>query len=282
MRIRTSVAAVAGALALLGAGSANAATLTLDGSQSCYRAGDTLSLTGSGFTAGGVVDVKLDGGALGTVAADSAGNFSTPLKVGSLEGVETHTVSAVDEANPTISATVSFLGSALAVEVSPRNGKPGRMMRLRASGFTTGDRLYAHITRKGRTRNLFVADLKGPCHTAKVRRRLLPASLATGVYKVQFDTKRHLSRRTATWVRFRVTVKGAERPKPKPRRQPNPSPQPQPTNCQGYSPCIPPGPDVDCAGGSGDGPRYRSGPIYVSGSDPYGLDSDGDGVACES
>jgi hypothetical protein len=49
----------------------------------------------------------------------------------------------------------------------------------------------------------------------------------------------------------------------------------------GYSPCIPPGPDVDCAGGSGDGPRYVSGPISVTGSDPYGLDGDNDGVGCE-
>jgi beta-lactam-binding protein with PASTA domain len=53
-------------------------------------------------------------------------------------------------------------------------------------------------------------------------------------------------------------------------------------DCQGYSPCITPGPDVDCAGGSGDGPRYVDGPVYVSGSDPYDLDADGDGVGCES
>jgi hypothetical protein len=50
----------------------------------------------------------------------------------------------------------------------------------------------------------------------------------------------------------------------------------------GYSPCIPPGDDVDCAGGSGNGPRYVAGPIQVSGSDPYGLDRDGNGVGCES
>jgi hypothetical protein len=49
----------------------------------------------------------------------------------------------------------------------------------------------------------------------------------------------------------------------------------------GYSPCLPPASDYDCAGGSGDGPAYADGPIYVTGSDPYGLDADGDGVACE-
>ncbi len=50
----------------------------------------------------------------------------------------------------------------------------------------------------------------------------------------------------------------------------------------GYDPCIPPGDDVDCAGGSGNGPRYVEGPVYVDHAhgDPYRLDGDRDGVAC--
>jgi hypothetical protein len=40
--------------------------------------------------------------------------------------------------------------------------------------------------------------------------------------------------------------------------------------------------DYDCAGGSGNGPYYVSGPIRVVGNDHYRLDNDGDGVACES
>jgi hypothetical protein len=39
--------------------------------------------------------------------------------------------------------------------------------------------------------------------------------------------------------------------------------------------------DYDCAGGSGDGPYY-TGRVDVVGSDHYGLDRDGDGVACEA
>jgi beta-lactam-binding protein with PASTA domain len=54
-------------------------------------------------------------------------------------------------------------------------------------------------------------------------------------------------------------------------------------NCTpGYTPCLAPSSDYDCAGGSGDGPSYATGPIHVTGSDPYGLDSEGDGIACES
>jgi resuscitation-promoting factor RpfB len=53
-------------------------------------------------------------------------------------------------------------------------------------------------------------------------------------------------------------------------------------NCQGCDPCITPGPDVDCAAGTGEGPRYVSGPVRVTGSDPYGLDGyDNDGYGCE-
>jgi hypothetical protein len=60
-------------------------------------------------------------------------------------------------------------------------------------------------------------------------------------------------------------------------------PPPPPANClPNYTPCIAPGPDVDCAGGSGNGPRYVQGPVRVRGSDPYGLDgSDNDGIGCE-
>jgi len=65
----------------------------------------------------------------------------------------------------------------------------------------------------------------------------------------------------------------------RPTREP---PSPPTVDCQGYSPCLPPGPDVYCAGGYGDGPRYVDGPVSVNRSDPYGLDSDGDGVRCES
>lgn len=64
---------------------------------------------------------------------------------------------------------------------------------------------------------------------------------------------------------------------------PPPPPAPLASSCTaGYKPCLAPAPDYDCAGGSGDGPRYANGPVYISGSDPYDLDSDGDGVACES
>ena len=49
-----------------------------------------------------------------------------------------------------------------------------------------------------------------------------------------------------------------------------------------YTPCVPIASDVDCAGGSGNGPAYVDGPVTIVGTYIYKLDSDDDGVGCES
>ena len=59
-----------------------------------------------------------------------------------------------------------------------------------------------------------------------------------------------------------------------------------PASAQGCDPnytgaCVPIASDVDCAGGSGNGPAYVRGPVRVVGVDIYGLDRDGDGIGCE-
>jgi len=48
-----------------------------------------------------------------------------------------------------------------------------------------------------------------------------------------------------------------------------------------YTPCVPIDSDVDCAGGSGNGPSYVKGPVKVIGIDVYHLDADHDGIGCE-
>jgi hypothetical protein len=72
--------------------------------------------------------------------------------------------------------------------------------------------------------------------------------------------------------------------------EPEPTPTPKPSKkvasagggCDSnYSGCVPIASDVDCAGGSGNGPKYVSGPLRVTGTDVYDLDRDGNGIACE-
>ncbi|MGW5384315.1 hypothetical protein [Nocardia sp. NPDC003963] len=55
-----------------------------------------------------------------------------------------------------------------------------------------------------------------------------------------------------------------------------------PAGCHpSYDPCVPITSDVDCAGGSGNGPAY-TGRVRVIGPDEYDLDRDGNGIGCES
>ena len=58
--------------------------------------------------------------------------------------------------------------------------------------------------------------------------------------------------------------------------------QPESSGCDpNYSGCVPIASDVDCSGGSGNGPEYVAGPVRVIGSDIYRLDADHDGLGCE-
>lgn len=70
------------------------------------------------------------------------------------------------------------------------------------------------------------------------------------------------------------TTQAQEQPSPKANSQSNCDP-----NYSGA--CVPIASDVDCVGGSGNGPAYVKGPVKVIGTDIYGLDRDGNGTGCE-
>jgi hypothetical protein len=206
MRSARLAAALAATLTLAAATSAQASTLAVSGAKSCYRFGDTLVVSGTGYTPGGPVNFTLDNRDLGSLNADAAGNVNTTLSVGTLTGIRTRTVIATDATNPANVGTAQFLGSPLSIAVRPKNGAAGRKLRISAAGFTTGKRLYAHVVRKRYRHTVFVGKLKGPCRTATKRRRVMPGTLPAGVYTVQFDTRRRYSSKTKVRVRFSVNV----------------------------------------------------------------------------
>lgn len=88
-----------------------------------------------------------------------------------------------------------------------------------------------------------------------------------------------------------ISVTRRRKPKPKPKPAPVAEERVEPlasesteSDCDpNYSgACLKPdSPDYDCEGGSGDGPDY-TGQVSVVGSDPYDLDRDGDGIACDT
>ena len=82
-----------------------------------------------------------------------------------------------------------------------------------------------------------------------------------------------------------ITLVIAKSPPPPPTTQPPPPPPTTPArNCHPSYPgaCLDPtASDYDCAGGSGNGPKYVQGPVQVRSPDPFDLDSDADGLGCE-
>jgi hypothetical protein len=51
---------------------------------------------------------------------------------------------------------------------------------------------------------------------------------------------------------------------------------------KGYKPCLHPASDYDCYGGGGNGPKYVYQSVKVTGSDPYKLDANDDGIGCDN
>ena len=108
--------------------------------------------------------------------------------------------------------------------------------------------------------------------TTRVRTRGVPG-VKIVTYKVTFtdgvQTEKRLIRKVVATVPItRVIAVGTKE-----------SPQCDP-NYSGA--CVPIASDVNCAGGSGNGPAYVQGPVRVIGKDIYGLDADGDGIGCDS
>jgi hypothetical protein len=88
---------------------------------------------------------------------------------------------------------------------------------------------------------------------------------------------------TTTTTPTTVPPTTAPPPPPPPPPPTTAAPTPAPSGCDpNYSGCVPIASDVDCAGGSGNGPAYVQGPVTIVGSDIYDLDSDNDGLGCES
>jgi hypothetical protein len=207
LRMTRSLAVAAGVVALAVPSAASAApSLTVSPQKQCYSSGEAVNLLGAGFTPLGTATVTRDGAALGTLESDATGAFNGRLTLGQGSGRQTKTYAATDETDPTLTAAVQITVAAPRVALKPANGPPGRVMTITARGFATGPVLWAHVTHKGKTRNLKIGRLKGACGALAAHRRLLPRSAGLGVHKIQFDTSRRYQRSNPVRDRYEITV----------------------------------------------------------------------------
>lgn len=211
MKPRIALAPSLVALALAIPATASAATLSVD--KRCYGPDDEISFTGIGFTPGNEATLSVNGQQLGFAVVNPIGEFEATLTAPSIRAKRrTDTFTATDQANLALTASVPVQLSSRDVKVTPKSGSPLKPKTIVARGFTAGRVLWAHVRRSGKARNVRIGRLKGPCKTIEAKRKLFPADAATGVYTVQFDTKRKYSARTRPNVPFLVTIFRTLRP----------------------------------------------------------------------
>jgi hypothetical protein len=212
-QIRAAV--VIAAVALAAPALASAATLTVDPVRACYLEQDRVFVLAEGYTPNGMVDFTREGNLVESVRTDAVGTFQGNLRLpGLIMGQRPLTYVATDQADPARTAQVTLLTTAVDVRVTPRNGPPNRLLRIRARGFRGGSTLWAHVRRvkrRGggpvRTRTVRIGRLRGPCWTANVRKRLFRRGTAAGRYRVQFDTfRRYKPERRVEYDELFVTI----------------------------------------------------------------------------
>jgi hypothetical protein len=173
----------------------------------CYLSGEEVNVAFGGFTPNGTVSALLDGTAIpGVVTLDAAGAATAPFRFGLMRGVESHTLTATDGANPALTASLSFMGTTNRVNVRPRRARAGVRLRLSGSGFLAGPRVYMHVRGRGYKADRRVGRVSAPCGTFTARERIVPASARSGRYRVQFDASRRYSKRTTPKVVGTMTV----------------------------------------------------------------------------
>jgi hypothetical protein len=217
MRVLCAAVAIA-AIALAAPATASAATITVDPVRSCYLEQDLVQLFAEGYTPNQTVDFTREGDLVASLTANAAGQIQADLRLpGLLMGQRPLTYVGTDRANPSVSAKVSLLTTAVDVRVSPETGPPNRLLRIRARGFMGGETLWAHVRRvkrrgggRVRARTVRIGRVRGPCWIANVRKRLFRRSTAPGRYRVQFDTfRRYKPERRIEYDELFVTISRA-------------------------------------------------------------------------
>ena len=189
---------------------AMAGTISVSPQKPCYRSGESVVFSGTGFTPGGAVLLNTGNLLLDSVTADAQGAFTRSVQLSRSSGQALTGYAAIDAATATTSSALSLNVSAVAVAVKRLRGAPSIRRHITARGFTTGTVLYAHVRGARLRRNVRIGRLRGACATLKARKRLLPRTVPAGSYVIQFDTNRRYSARRAARVLYtvKVTAKG--------------------------------------------------------------------------
>ncbi len=188
-------------------GTAQAATLSLNPALGCYISGEQATATGAGYTPNGNVNAAF-AGLSGVFAVDPAGNTEGMLLTfPGVKGITTETLTATDQTNPAITASLQMQVTRRHVDVNPTHATAGKKLRIKGYGLTGGPKVYMHIRGPHHYRSdTKIAKAKGPCGTFKTHRKIVRKSAAPGAYKVLFDHKKKFSKKTTPQTGGTLTI----------------------------------------------------------------------------
>ncbi len=218
MKFRSSAALMLAVGGLAAAPSANAATVGTNAS--CVRifpGVPSLPVFADGFGPGAFLTFKVDGATVGSGTTDPNGHFdnladpNTWFTPSELQGKNTGTVQlTAEDGAGGIAGPVPVKATNLTWIGPPRAVKPTKRVRFRMFGFRTGERLYLHIRRGGKTRGRFsMGKAKGDCGLATKKMRFMPLrGYKTGTYEYwighskKFDRNQAIGRQVTITRRF--------------------------------------------------------------------------------
>ncbi len=206
---RTALQAILAAC-LIAPASASAQYVALEADRPCYAPGETVSLTGYGFTPDGDVGLSAGGMQLGFGIADYDGLFRATMRAPRLPFPQVGLrFTATDQTYRLNRASAEIQLTSHGVRVTPTTGDPTHPRRIRARGFFGGRALYAHVRRGDRVRSLRVGRLTGACRRIDATRRLFPPGADPGAYKLDFDTNRRFLGEADRQISYAVKVAAA-------------------------------------------------------------------------
>ena len=197
-RCAAATAAAAAAGLTLPAGIAHAAQLTA--LTECYATGETVPISGSGFTPDAPVTVRVQDGLTHVVPATAGGrllvNVKAPRVDAGMVRPRSFTVTAEDSVDPAAVSTVSmFVTRTRPISNAPVTGTPTAATTWQFAGFDERRMIYGHFRLRGRTVRTvrFGRATAQPCGYLRVRARRVPvpvSRLRAGRWRLQLDHQR--------------------------------------------------------------------------------------------
>jgi hypothetical protein len=154
---------------------------------------ESVTVAGSGFTPGALVDVSVDGKVEpqpATVRPDGTirGSVAAPVR---RRGQRPFTLTVAERGRPANTVQATSLVTALAVRMVPQVARPSQRVRFVGRGFTADRPVLGHYVFGGELRKTVrFGRPHGPCGRFSVRRRQIPLRHPQrGRWTLQVDTQ---------------------------------------------------------------------------------------------